>query len=269
LDYGLGVRKESFSVHLDFGTAIHYAIEKFKPPGDAEPCKNPVKVFEDKFNELFKENSKFYEEGQKSKKVQLLEAGARILWKLEDLPQVKEGTVLANEFELYEPIPGTDLSFKGFVDISLICKDVLGNSWVYTGDLKSCSSPWSLEDLQNDGLLLQVLLYKYFLAKKMEIDLSEVRTAYIFLCKSAKQDPPVVWFEVNSSVPEIKKALKYLVDTIKEMRVATSSETFTKNRSNCRNRYGLCSYFDTEYCSSEDLTKDQIVQIRKKPKSGY
>lgn len=248
---------------MDFGTAMHLAIEHYKP-ATGEPCENPIKIFEDEFNRLFEENSKNYEEGQKSRKTQLLETGARILWKLNDLPQLRDGTVLSNELELYEQIPGTSLFFKGYVDIVLACKDVLGDTWVYSGDIKTCFQPWSLNDLQDDGTLIQVLLYKYFMARKMDIDLADIRTAYIFLCKSPTQNPPVAWFEVNSSVAAIKGALLYLANTVKAMQAAVDTGVFEKNRSNCRNKYGLCTYLESEHCTSEDLTSEQLVSIKTK-----
>lgn len=257
LDYEEGHRAPVFGVHLDFGTSVHGAIEKYKTRKDPITLEAAVKLFEEKFVKLYDANSAKYEERDRKQPAEVfLEAGKRILESLDKCEELASAEVVYNEFKLQLPIERTDdvkIEFKGYIDLVIKTKDKRGNTILYICDFKTCSWGWPREKRQDRDLQAQLFFYKHFLCKKFDLDPGNVRCAFVLLKKRPAKGAEVVeFFPVSAGPVSVQRALNVLNSDITEMAERSKDGKYKKNWNACVNDFGQrCPYSGTMLCRKE------------------
>lgn len=256
LDYLEDRRSKEYSVDLDYGTAVHAAMEAFfnrKSPATAEQA---IKVFTDKFTHLTNENGSKYPKPLAVKDyVALLASGTPIINFVKTCPDLQGLEPIHNEYPLFEEISrdGEPMKFKGFIDIVFKGKDKRGNAILWICDFKTCSWGWDREKREDRWRHYQLFLYKYFLCKKFNIDPKNVRVAFILLKKRpSKGADPVEWFPVSAGPVSVQRALDVLNDNVTEMIEREKDGSFKKNRSKCTEYGRNCPYLNGEFCKKDD-----------------
>ena len=253
LDYLDNQRSESFSIHFDFGTAVHHALERFVTRKDPLSVDDAVKTFQEKLTHLESTHKEKYGDS-KYKLSELLSSGEHIIRNIKDCEELLNIDVMYNEFPLLEQIgreDGQEIKFKGFIDLVIKAKDKRGNSILYVCDFKTCSWGWSREDREDRWKHYQILLYKHFLCKKLDLDPKAVRVAFI-LCKKRppKGKSAIEFFPVSAGPVSVQRALDTMGRIITEMSEKSKTGNFEKNRSSCKNKYGsTCPYLGTTLCT--------------------
>jgi len=261
-DYLEERRAEVYSVNLEFGSAIHDALEKYKDPerhkGENEKkpkltieqiCTNFEESFRKKYGRVKDKDPRALSD----KEIDLLVmSGKRILKHIDEVAELDQTKVLFVEHKLMEKIDRTDdvkIKFKGFIDIVLKTKDKRGNSIVILCDYKTCSWGWNREKRSNEALQAQLRLYKHFFSKKFKLDPKNVKTAFVLLKKTPRgKDHPVEWLPFSSGDKTTMRAVLKLNEAITGMQ----SNDYKKNRNACKNPYGdICPYFGTDLCSDD------------------
>jgi hypothetical protein len=252
LDYHDGLRSENFSIHFDFGTAVHEAVEKHFTRKDPIDIPTAIKLFEDKFEQLIAKNEHGYKEPlSKKDRDSMLASGSMIIKCLKLAPELQDVEVVHNEFELFEDIEHEHpIKFKGYIDIVLKGKDKRGNTILWVGDFKTCSWGWDRDTRSDRWKHYQLFLYKHFLCKKFDIDPKNVRTAFILLKKRPpKGSGPIEFFPVSAGPVSVQRALDTLGSTVTEMIERSKVGDFKKDRSQCKDKYGnVCPYFKSSHC---------------------
>lgn len=238
------------SPYLDFGTAVH------------EGCEDLLASKEPDREKLFEDIRKAWDEHgfddpewvarqpdwYKNKYAPLDEwiDWAENMWN--DIP-----TYLDKEFPgweyvdaeemLYEPIEGTDVHFKGFIDgiIKVPKKRGKGhNIWLL--DWKTANTyGWRRDKKTNILTTAQLILYKKFWSEKHGVPLKDIRCGFILLKRGAKPGKVCDIVTVSVGPKAIEKADKILYSMIKLVKKGFA----VKNRNSCR----YCPYFETEHCT--------------------
>jgi hypothetical protein len=261
LEYLEGHRSSEQSVHFDFGTAIHAALEAYyrrKAPISLEHAKV---LFTKKFAWLFKKYGDKYKAPLSVKDYTgFIASGLNILDQFKEVinsglyPELKGAEVVHNEFRLFEPIDrddGIDIKFKGFIDIVLKTVDKRGKPLLYVCDFKTCSWGWDREKREDRWKQYQIFLYKHFLCKKFNIEPKSVRCAFFLLKKRPPKNASAIeFFPVSAGPVSVQRALDKLNENITEMTERAKDGSFKKDRSCCVNAYGrTCPFFKTPQCT--------------------
>jgi hypothetical protein len=256
LDYLDGHRSKAYGIHMDFGTAVHEAIEHHRTRNNPVSVDAAVEIFKKKFKDLTDENwLKYEEKDRKNKLPDFFAAGERILRGLHLLKELAEAEVVYNEHELFIPIDrsdGTQISFKGFIDMVVKTKDKRGHTILYIVDFKTCSWGWMKEKKQDRNLHFQLFLYKHFLCKKFNLDPQNVRCAFVLLKRTPRDgDIPLEWFQVSAGPVSVQRALDELNRDLTIMKNAIEKQTLQKNPKSCVNKFGQkCPYSGTSHCDA-------------------
>lgn len=255
LNYLQNLRSSVYSIHFDFGTAIHEAVERHWTRKDPITVDEAVLFFMEKMRELYKQNGDKYEHPISNKEVEdLIRGGENILRGLNKCEELKGAEVVHNEYQLFEQIDredGVDIKFKGFIDIVFRMKDKRGNPILYVCDFKTCSWGWDGDTRQDRWKHYQLFLYKYYLCKKFDLDPKFVRTAFILLKKRPpKGTDPVEFFPISAGPVSVQRALDTLHSNLTEMKVRIEKGEFDKNRDACRDKFGnICPFYKTDKCT--------------------
>ena len=100
---------------------------------------------------------------------------------------------------------------------------------------------WRREKKQDLGMTAQLILYKHFWAKKHNIDLKDIRCAFILLKRAGKKGKVCDIVKVSVGPKTYEKGLKLMRNMIKTV----NRGMFLKNRNNCT----FCPYKGTEHCT--------------------
>jgi len=257
LDYLENRRADVFSIHFDFGTAVHEALELHFTRKEPISVDAAIQVFRTKFMELVAEQSGRYRKDQKFDLQGLLKAGEQIIRcfrpAIDNCEELIDPEIAHNEYPLLEPIEredGSEIKFKGFVDLILKAKDKRGKTILWVCDFKTCSWGWDRDTRADRWKHYQIFLYKYFLCKKFNIDPAMVRTAFILLKKRPpKNAGPIEFFPVSAGPVSVQRALDELGSNITEMVEREKDGSFIADRSQCTNDFGeVCPYFKSPLC---------------------
>lgn len=253
LDYLENRRSERFSIHFDFGTAVHEALELHLTRKEPISVDEAVHVFRTRLQELVREQGPRYPQDQSFDLQQLLKTGENIIRCVKLEPMFQDTEVVHNEYPLFEPIDredGTDVKFKGFIDLVLKGKDKRGNSILWICDFKTCQWGWDRDARADRWKHYQLFLYKYYLCKKFNIDPKMVRTAFVLLKKRPpKNAGPIEFFPVSAGPVSVQRALDVLNENITEMMEREKSGDFVKDRSRCISKFGeRCVYYESTLC---------------------
>lgn len=240
---------------MDFGTAVHEAIELFRcrKPNPYVDIDVTVFYFKEKFRWLHSTNGPLYKPKDLETPADFfLKAGENILRRFHECGELATAEVVYNEHELYVDIERDDMQmkFKGFIDMVIKTKDKRGNTILYVVDFKTCSWGWDLEKKQDRDLHYQILLYKHFLCKKFDLDPKAVRTAFVLLKKRPRgKDAPVEWFPISAGPVAVQRAIDELNRDLTQIRLRSESGDWPKDRNQCTNKFGeACPYLNTSNC---------------------
>jgi hypothetical protein len=180
----------------------------------------------------------------------LIESGKAIVRAFDECPQLRDFRPLKNELLLKEPIGDGRWTFKGYVDLLLKGKDGRGKDVIWLVDVKTCSWGWPGAKLQDPVVLAQLVLYKHFLCKKLGLDQSLVRPAYLFLKRTPREkQPPIEFHPVSAGPRTIEKALGMLTRDLAVIDRKMESGGWAPNVVHCKNSFGdLCPFIGTEHC---------------------
>ena len=257
LDYLEDRRSKIYSVHFDFGTAIHEALEKHYTRNNPITVDEAVELFKSKFSELTTENGKNYSKPLSVKDyTSLLAGGENIIRRFDECEELKNAEVVHNEFPLFEDIDlhsDDKMKFKGFIDVIIKGKDKRGKTVLWICDFKTCSWGWDRDTRSDAWKHHQLFLYKYFICKKFDIDPKQVRTAFVLLKKRPpKESSPIEFFPVSAGPISVQRSLDVLSGNILHMIENEKNDSFKKDRSFCTSKYGeKCPYLDTTFCTKD------------------
>lgn len=259
------------NVHASFGTAVHAALEDFLKTREmkveiatdmidkiwSESRDNPPKDLTEEQREEFLRN--FTEKdiikiNSRSKKSKVIVQGQNT-WKkqaimiLAEIPNFLDATFPSWEFveaehKLYEKIDGFDHAFKGYIDGVITCLDSRGKKRLtYLIDWKTSSMGWFKEKKQDPMTKTQLVLYKKFWSQKNpNIDIKNIRCAFIILKRIGKPGSLCDFFPVSVGDVTISRTIQL----VRNMIVTLNRGIAVKNRYGCK----WCDYFGTEHCDS-------------------
>jgi hypothetical protein len=151
-------------------------------------------------------------------------------------------TVKAEEY-LYEPIEGKPVKFKGFVDAIIKVPKKRGagyNYWIL--DWKTAGAyGWRRDKKQDFKLMAQLILYKHFYSKKYDIELKDIRCAFILLKRGGRIGNIVDIVPVSVGPKTLAKGIKLMNNMISSVMRGFAM----KNRNSCQ----FCPYKDTPHCT--------------------
>jgi len=222
------------NAYTAFGTAMHTVCEKKLLHEE---------MSEDFFIKELKKNIADLDDDVEIDKKLVLDMmgqGKRIIPEIEDAlnDYFEEYEVLGSEIELYEPIEGEELNFKGFIDAVVTTPD----GKVHIFDWKTCSWGWDSRRRSDPMTTYQLTLYKHFFCQKMNIDPKNVETHFALLKRTAKNNH-IEFFRVTSGPVKTKNALKLLNKALYNIK----NKRYIKNRLSCTGGYG-CKFYKTEHC---------------------
>lgn len=214
----LAIDAEPPSIHLAFGDAMHATIEA----SILNDMNNESRL--DYFRAKFRKNMDDTMLGQPdyAQIGDFTEQGCNILAKLDLKTLLLKYDVLSIEEPLYERMHG-NFYFKGFIDLVLRHKT---NGRYLILDWKTSTAPWVLQYKFKDTIfLMQMKMYKYFWARKNDIDLTKIDVKYIVLNRLLDKKYPNKGFGEIQEVPmtstqaEIKEAMTLVAKTIRSIHI--------------------------------------------------
>ena len=222
--------------HTCFGTAVHETVENMLLGNITEPYEYFHRIFTEQLEEIgLTEDTELASEMRKQVEgiFELVEPS------LDEYFADKGGwTLVATEEALKEPItesriPGYD--FKGFID--LVLKDGQGHYHVI--DWKTCSWGWNARKKADILYVRQLVLYKYFYSKKLNLNPRTVSTHFGLLKRTAKKNR-IELFRVTSGERKTKNSLDFLDKALYNI----TKKRYIKNRLSCK----YCPFHETEHC---------------------
>jgi len=215
-----------------FGTAVHDACEKALLTGSGDPSNYFTISFLNGIEKLMIKGVELDPILISEMEKQGKHLSTRVMPALE---QHFEGyNVFSTEEMLYEDIEGEDSKFKGYIDLVL----KIGEKY-HILDWKTCSWGWNARKKSDKLVTYQLTLYKYFFAKKHNIDLKKIETHFALLKRTAKKDEVEI-FRVTSGDKKINNALKLLKQALYNI----AQRRHIKNRMSCK----MCEFYKTEHC---------------------
>jgi hypothetical protein len=214
----LGIDEDPPSIHLYFGNAIHESIEKTFE--DNYSTEKRVEYFRTNFRKNMLENMLNTPEIKELDA--FVEQGENILRILDVNGILTDYELVSVEEPLYEQVYGK-FYFKGFIDL-VVRNRKTGRILII--DWKTSSMPWDMFWKNKDLVfLMQMKLYKYFWARKNNIDLTNVDTKYIVLNRLKDKKKPELGFgeiidvPMSSSMGEIRNALEELAKVLRSIHI--------------------------------------------------
>lgn len=225
-------------IALDFGTAIHACHEEFIKTNKV--CKN---IFVKKLHELWTEHSKIVPETFTTDAfVEYVTEGKKTL---EELPSFYSKAFpnwrpVAAEFPLFEQIDNSKHAFKGFIDAIIATPDGAKETfWIL--DAKTTNNGWNDNKKADPMVKAQLLLYKNFWSKKLNIDPQAIKCAFLLLKREGIASERLELFPINVDNEKVEKSLKVVKNMIASMKRGVA----LKIRSACE----YCEYKNTEWCT--------------------
>ena len=214
----LGIDQEPPSIHLYFGNAIHEAIEKTFE--DQFSTEKRIEHFKSTFRKDMKEN--MADTPEINDLDDFTAQGENILKILDVNGLLEDHEVISVEEPLYEQIFG-DFYFKGFIDLVLRNRKT---GRIIIIDWKTSTAAWDMYWKNKDKVfLMQMKLYKYFWARKNNMDLAQIDTKYIVLNRLKNKKKPeegfgeIVDVPMSSSMGEIRDALEELATVMRSIHI--------------------------------------------------
>jgi hypothetical protein len=226
-------------VHADFGTACHAACEHFMRTRVMD-----LKIFKTTFYELWKEHApNLPEEYTVEAFKQFAQEGLALLPEVPSwLDETFPGWAYVDaEHLLYEPIPGRQYAFKGYIDAIITCPGPRGKLLTWLIDFKTCGWGWKSEKKSDPNVCAQLVNYKNFWSTKTGTDPKDVRCAFVLLKRNAKPGKHCEMVTTSAGEVTTNRALK----VINNMVVSVERGIAIKNRANCT----WCKFYNTPHCT--------------------
>ena len=214
-----------------FGNAIHDVCEKKLLKEEIEEEDYFLKRFEHFLGTLDEEPDQKLVSDMRTQ-------GKAILPEIEDALEDYFGDyeVIGSEIPLEESIEGEDnFIFKGYIDGVIKTPD----GKVHIFDWKTCSWGWDAKRRSAPMTTYQLTLYKYFFARKMEIEPKNIETHFALLKRTSKKNR-VEFFRVTSGPRKTENATKLLKKALYNIK----NKRYIKNRMSCK----FCDFNKTEHC---------------------
>ena len=221
-------RVESFqgNEHTSYGTAVHETIENMLLHDIADP----YEYFNNKFTEeLNSAGIPSDTELASTMRQQVLGTFELVRPALDEYFSSKQGwSLVAVEQSLNEPITESKVGgydFKGFID--LVLKDGQGHYHII--DWKTCTWGWNARKKNDILFTRQLVLYKYYYAKMLDISPRAISTHFGLLKRTAKKNK-VELFRVTSGERKTKNSLDFLDKALYNI----TNKRYFKNRLSCK-----------------------------------
>ena len=239
IEYIIGHREDIKSIHMDFGSSVHLALEE----GLCRDNIDSKKIFEDEYYRLVNKNKSHSPESYPKNDDEWINQGKKILDQTEDYleKQFPNFKVISKEEKLYEDIENSSLKFKGFIDLVMKHDDK-----IYIIDYKTTSWGWNKYKKSDKVLTLQLQLYKHFWALKHSLTNEEkkkIKLGFLLLKRTPKSNN-IEFVKVSATDYKVNGALKILQSAIKNIK----RQNFIRNRLSCNTHFGPCPYYKTKYC---------------------
>lgn len=215
----LKLTEQVMTVHLFFGNAIHAALEKTLK--EAVGLKRRVDFFKRTFTKDMLDHMKD-EPGFQQELKEFLQQGEDLLNVLSVEDIFKKYKIVSVEEPLFEHVYG-EFYFKGFID--LVVQDRDTGRYVII-DWKTSGQKWNIKKKMTDeAFLAQMRFYKYFWARKNEINLDDIGCEYIVLNRLKNKKKPesgtggIQYVEVDSTKDEIYESLEKLAETVESIHI--------------------------------------------------
>ena len=153
--------------------------------------------------------------------------------------------VLSVEEELLHKTGGTDLKFKGFVDLVILDKT---NDRLVILDLKSCANSFQFKKYAGKEKERQLVFYKHFYCLKHDLDPKDVQTIFLLMEKDPKSKNPIGLHKITSGIVKVSNHLKVLDESLKNL---VEMKIFPKNRKGCR----FCPFKESGDCSDQNVDR--------------
>ena len=219
LEKHLNIIQQPPSIHLYFGNAVHSAIESsLKSDYDINAM---VEFFKTTFSKDMMDNMKETPEF-KNEFYNFLAQGEEIL-RILDIERIfHDYEIVSIEEALYENVH-LHYYFKGFIDLVIRHKATKRYKIV---DWKTSGTDWNVKKKLGDEIFLgQMRFYKFFWARKNQVQLDEIDCGYVVLNRLRdKKDPKsypgrIQEIDVDSTTEEIKSSLEKLAMSIKMIHI--------------------------------------------------
>lgn len=219
------------SPNIDFGTHVHAECEEYleKRTFNIERLESSISSGWAQKN--FGDPTSWIKEGKQI---------------LSDIPeflesQFPEWEFIASEHALYEPIEGSDVKFKGFVDGMIRAKNKRGQDRLWIIDWKTTSARGWTADKKRDFLVqAQLALYKFYTSQKFEVDPKEIKCGFVLLKRGAKPGKSCELVDVSVGPKTIENSTRLVTSMIK----GVESGKYLKNRTSCT----YCEFKGTDHC---------------------
>jgi len=221
--------------HTAFGTAIHEVCEQ-RVLGQLAAGEEGilfVATFEKEIESLLSDGVELEQQLVTDMEQQGKEVAGRPLAALS--AYFGDYEVFSAEEALYEPMEGLEYLFKGFID--LVVKTPDGKYHIL--DWKTTSWGWDAKRRSDPMVTYQLTLYKYYFARKHNIDPKMIETHFALIKRTATKDHVEI-FRVTSGPRKTENALKLLNKAIYNIQ----KKKHIKNRLSCRG----CEFRKTEHC---------------------
>jgi RecB family exonuclease len=218
-----GIAGFTGNIYTAFGSAIHDVCEKLvlkeAHQSDAE------KLFEKNFK---KELDSLENDDYIIDAAEMLKQGKKLAQLALPALQAKFAgfEVVSAEELLYEPIEDSKLKFKGYVDLVIRTAD----GKVAIIDWKTCSWGWDSRKKSDPMVFYQLILYKHFLCKKLNLEPADVEVYFGLLKRTAKKNE-VEFLRMTSGKRRTKNCLDFLEKALYNI----ENKNFVKNRMKCQN----------------------------------
>jgi hypothetical protein len=228
------------SVHTDFGKIVHTQCESYLKTRQID-----IPAACDEIRAAWAQNGHKNDKGEPDDPEVWVKHATNILT---DLPAFMDAefpgwTYMGAELALYEPIAGTSMMFKGFIDGVITCKGKKGEDLIWVIDWKTAGpGGWHPEKKRDVLVQMQLALYKSYLATKLGLDKKRVRCAFLLLKRGAKLGKTCEAFRVSVGPVTELRANKVVSDMVGTV----SKRVFFKNRLSCK----FCPFLDTEKCAA-------------------
>ena len=239
--------------YAEFGTIIHDSIENYLKTGEMNTDDVEQKLrdkwdeygFEDPayIKKMHAQRAKFDLKYRHEKFSSWVKSAFSILASIPDFMKDNFGewTYISAEEQLYEPIDGQELKFKGFID-AIIKSNINGKEKYWIIDWKTTGPRGWYPDKRRDFLTqAQIGLYKKYWSQRENISMNEIGCGYALLKRNTKPEK-CAWFMQVSVGPKFVAKADKLVDSMVR---TVNKGLFLKNRTSCR----FCSFYQTEHCT--------------------
>lgn len=228
------------SIETKFGKVLH---KYFQLHLQGTPLAESVKAFEEEWKKTWDENQDLIT--PKDDFGKLCQIGSNALTAAlpafqKELP-FKE--VVAVEFRFSEvPFPDKykEMVFKGFIDIIFKRDD----GTYIVADIKTCSSAFMFKKFQDKYKEYQLVAYKYFYSKVLNIDPEKIDTYFILLEKNPSSKTPVQFSRITSGKVKTNNCLEWIEKSLSLI----DRGVFLKNRTHCHAFNRTCVFYRTKLC---------------------